>query len=154
MAFVIYAWCWVCGMENCVYPTCFALESLSIFNDHSLSSNTSFNFFCAILYITRSVLESLDPKIQQLHTVRRAVYLHRCCSLSNILSLMLKTHTVHFILRHETADISITIVLRHSVLCLDIRILAFLEVTRLSPASPFLSSLCLCLLRAVDYLFV
>jgi hypothetical protein len=43
-------------------------------------------------------LDVLYPKIQQLHTVLRAVYLpHRCCSLSNIL----ETHTVHSILRHD-----------------------------------------------------
>lgn len=40
MAFRIYAWYWL-GMENCVYPTCFALESLSSLIDHSLSSHTS-----------------------------------------------------------------------------------------------------------------
>jgi hypothetical protein len=115
MVFVIYAWCWLCGMENYVYPTCFALESLSI-TTITCYHQTHLQLLLLDQFLYHSdCLRSLNPKIQQLLTVLRAVYLlHRCCSLSNILPLMLETHTVHFILRHETADISIALAGRYA----------------------------------------
>jgi len=108
--------------------------------------------------ISSEVSCSLNPKIQQLHTVLRAVYLlHRCCSLSNILPLMLKTHTVHFILRHETAEIypdCTCIQIHNNSLLYVTSILPLLQDMRLSLDSLLRSPLCLCLHWAAGPLFV
>lgn len=123
MAFVIYAsglGLWDGGL--CI-PNLFCFRIAFEYNEHSLSSNISSTTALPFSLSFSDCPTASNPKIQQLHTVLRAVYLlHRCRPLPNSLTLVLQTHTVHFILRQETADISITITLagrsiRQTVYC-------------------------------------
>lgn len=123
MAFVIYAWAlglWDGGL--CI-PNLFCFRIAFEYNEHSLSLHISFDYRFAIPSFALNLAYSLQPQDSTAaHRSQSGISSSSVPSTAKTPHTGVQTHTVHFILRQETADISITITLsgrsiRQTVYC-------------------------------------